>query len=93
MTIPEDTETTDAPEQPSIVATFAEHLSADVRITVTNCSPAQMWAVARMIDQYATDAWQANQMQQAMAEAKRAQSGIVPVRSIPGDHLRKRERN
>lgn len=89
----EDQETT----QPSIVITFAEHLSADCRMTVSDCSPFQMWGAARMLEQYAQDQWQAAQMQQAMLEAQKRQeeaSKIVPVRGgikgAPLDHLRRR---
>lgn len=83
--------------QPTITITFADHLSADCRMTVTDCSPFQMWGAARMLEQYATDQWQAAQMQQAMLEAQRRQeeaSKIVPVRGgikgAPLDHLRRR---
>lgn len=86
--------------QPSIIITFADHLSADCRMTVTDCSPFQMWGAARMLDQYAQDQWQAAQMQQAMLEAQKRQeeaSKIVPVRGgikgAPMDHLRRRGRN
>ena len=100
----DETNVTDEPQseqqevaQPTIVITFAEHLSADCRMTVTDCSPFQMWGAARMLEQYAQDQWQAAQMQQAMQEAQRRQeeaSKIVPVRGgikgAPLDHLRRR---
>lgn len=89
-----------APEPPSIVITFADHLSADCRMTVSDTSPFQMWGAARMLEQYATDQWQAAQYQQAMLEAQKRQeeaSKIVPVRGgikgAPLDHLRRKGRN
>lgn len=75
-------------QAPSIMITFAGHLSADIRIGITNCSPMQMWGAARMLEQYATDAWQQNQMQQAMAQARAQQEAML--RSIPQDHQSKR---
>jgi hypothetical protein len=102
--VTDETNGTDEPQpeqpevaQPTIIITFAEHLSADCRMTVTDCSPFQMWGAARMLEQYAQDQWQAAQMQQAMIEAQRRQeeaSKIVPVRGgikgAPLDHLRRR---
>ena len=70
--------------QPSIVITFAAHQSAEIHVAVTDCSPFQMWGAARLLEQYASDQWQAIQMQQAMQQANQQ---IVPVRSFPGDHL------
>lgn len=69
-------------EHPVITISFAHHQSAEMKIEVRDCSPFQMWGAARTLEQYATDQWQAIQMQQAM-QAAQQQAGIVPVRRMP----------
>jgi len=72
------------PITPQIVITFGPGLN-DVHVAVTQCSPFQMWGASRMLEQYAEDAWQTAQMQQAMAQAQ-AQVD-VPPKVQPLDHL------
>ncbi len=71
-----------APET-MIVITFGPTIR-DVRIQVTNGTPYQLWGAARMLEQYAEDAWQTAQMQQAMQAAKQA------VDNGPQDHKTKK---
>lgn len=86
----EQTEETTAP---FIHVTFGSAVN-EVDISMTNVSPFMLWGAAAMINKYAQDLWDQNQMremmeQQAAAAAESGRpSGIVPVRTL--DHLPKR---
>lgn len=79
-------DTTQETPQPTIVVTFADHLSAEVNIQITDCSPFQLWGAARMIEQYAEDQWNANMMKQAMDQAKASVDAPAQLQ----DHKRKK---
>ncbi len=75
-------------DTPQIVITFEAPGSAKVTIGVSNVSPFQMWGAARMLEQYAEDAWNNAQMQQAMNAAK-AQQETDKLHALTSDHLPK----
>lgn len=76
-----------------IIVEFDGPLSANAKLIIENVSPFQMWGAGRLIDQTATDNWQAMQMQRAMQQAQE-QAKITPVRGgikgVPMDHLHRK---
>ena len=82
------TQETEQAAQPSIIIEFKEKGSAECMMHITDCSPFQLWGAARMLDQYAEDAWQAAQMKQAMAQA---QAQMDSPKVTPMDHMRARK--
>lgn len=93
MSEPTNDQEQEVPPSRIIVEFEGGPLSANAKLIIENVSPFQMWGAGRLIDQTATDNWQAMQMQRAMQQAQE-QSKITPVhgsvKGVPMDHLRRK---
>lgn len=85
--LPVAEEVTEQPDTKSVIGIeMPDANSVNAQLTLRNVSPMQLWAAARLLENYG-DSLYASQQMQAQMEARKAANGVAPQ-----DHKPKRKK-